>query len=980
MTDMTVMTVVTETLGTVMTDALGGDRLPTTTPDVSIVVIVYNDAERLSRAVDSVLGQTLHNLEVLIVDDASTDRSFAVAEALSARDPDRVRAIRLDHNSGGCSRPRNVGIDAARGTYVMFLDSDDTLDRHACKNMLSTAEETGADLVSGMCVRVHVQNSGQKITRWYPNLYREHAVLESLNELPDLLYDTLSTNKCYRREFLDENDLRFPEGFHYEDLLFSAQAYIAAERIALIPFTVYNWYVYETAQAKSISNRRDEIGNFVDRVRIHELIDRRLAEDLPADQARALKTHKDKKFIRHDLVLYLWGLPFQDEVYRAEFLGLARGYLETLDPIAFTDNSAIPAIAAYLIMRGDHERLPAALDTVSNRSKLAAPLHREGERVYWCAEHLDDPLGRRVLDVTDTLPWTKPLHQTWLGNRLTSFASAGSVLSMSGEIHNVLGRVPAGAALGATLEFRARHKKLARTTVRVPVPQPRHEGDRITWSARFDLAEAVHPIGLIDPVWDVRLRLRIGNDTTTTRLYATSLPEHTVSIPIRPWLSRLAGDRVMPHLTPKGHLAFALVGEGRLARRGNELLVRSARSPLGQKAIATVRGQMKKTEARRKSMFELSRRALSQLPVRKGSIVFESHLGRQYSDNPKYIYEELRRSGIPMEAIWSHAGDERGFPTDAKLVRRGSWAYYRALAQAEFWIDNQGFPRDAVKNKGTTYIQTWHGSALKRMGFDMPSVKQSGAEDRDRLQASVDRFDHFVVRSEHDVRTLVQAYRLKAEVLRVGYPRNDALVDPVRTAPELIRLRTELGISPDEERRILLYAPTFRQGPAGSILPFVFPFDVEEFAKRLGDRFILLMRTHYLDHVKVPSSSAGTVIDASRVHDTTPLLLIADALITDYSSLMFDYALLKRPMVFFTHDYDAYTSQSRGVYFDLAENAPGPLVGDQKQLFAVLDDLDGMHKTYAEALGHFAAKFGEYDKGTAAKAIVQRFFTPGGSA
>ena len=352
----------------------------TTTPDVSIVVIVYNDAERLPRAVDSVLGQTLHNLEVLIVDDASTDGSFAVAEALAARHSDRVRAIRLDHNSGGCSRPRNVGIDAARGTYVMFLDSDDTLERHACKNILETAEETGADLVSGMCVRVHMSNRGPKITKWYPNLYREHAVHDSLGELPDLLYDTLSTNKCYLRTFLDENSLRFPEGFHYEDLLFSAQAYIAAERIALIPFTVYNWYVDERAETKSISNRRDEIGNFVDRVRIHEMIDLRLAECLPADQARALKTHKDKKFIRHDLVLYLWGLPFQDETYRNEFHRLARGYLETLDPIAFTDCSPIPAIAAYLLLRGDHENLPAALDTLLNRNKLAAPLHREGGR------------------------------------------------------------------------------------------------------------------------------------------------------------------------------------------------------------------------------------------------------------------------------------------------------------------------------------------------------------------------------------------------------------------------------------------------------------------------------------------------------------------------------------------------------------------------------------------------------------------------
>ena len=951
----------------------------TTAPDVSIVVIVYNDADRLPRAVDSVLGQTLDNLEVLIVDDASTDGSHDVARAIAERHPDKVRAIRLEQNSGGCSAPRNVGIDAARGTYVMFLDSDDTLDRHACKNLLTAAEETGADLVSGMCVRVHVDRGG-KLTRWYPNLYREHVVYNSLIEQPDLLYDTLSTNKCYRREFLDENGLRFPEGLHYEDLLFSTQAYLAADRIALVPYTVYNWFVLERADEKSISNRRDEIRNFVDRIRIHERIDHQLAERLDPEQAAELKAHKDKKFVRHDLVLYLWGLPFQDEAYTREFLEIAQGYLATLDPTAFTDSNPIPAIAAYLILRGDTENLPAALDNVLNRNKLVGPLHREGDRVYWCARHLDDPLGRQVLDVTDTVPWFKPLFQSWLGNRLTSFAVAGSVLTMAGEVGNPLGRIEPGSAISATLEFRARRKQLARTAVRVPVDTLRHEGDHISWSVRFDLADAVHPIGVVDPQWDVRLQLRVDGELTSTRLYATSLPEDTVPIPIRPRLSRLAGDHVVPHLTSKGHLAFRVVSEGELARKGTELLTRSAHSALGRKAIGSVLDQIKQTKARRKNLVEVGKRALSRLPVRKGTVVFESHLGKQYSDNPKYIYEELRRAGIPIEATWSYSGSKRGFPADATLVKRGSWAYYRALAQAEFWIDNQGFPRDAVKNKGTTYIQTWHGSALKRMGFDMPSVKQSGAGEQRSLQNAVDRFDHFVVRSEHDVRTLVRAYRLRTNVLRVGYPRNDALVDPALIADELVSLRKELGLAPDDSRRVLLYAPTFRQNEHGGILPFTPPFDPEEFARRFGDRYVLLMRTHYLNMINIPPSLAGTVINASAIHDTTPLLVLADALITDYSSLMFDYALLNRPMVFFTYDYEDYTAQSRGVYFDLAENAPGPLVHDEAELFDALADLDATHARHAHDLRCFVERFGEYDNGTAAKAIVERFFTPGGTA
>src|SRR5882757_2740620 len=159
-------------------------EVPGRTPDISVVVIVYNDAERLPTAVRSVLAQTLRNVEVVIADDCSTDGSYEVATSLAAAGPRRVRAIRLPHNSGGCGEPRNQGIAVARGRYVMFLDSDDVLDRHACRNMLEAAERTGADLVSGKCVRVHVDNRNGKRVDWYPWLYRGTRTLEGSEGLP----------------------------------------------------------------------------------------------------------------------------------------------------------------------------------------------------------------------------------------------------------------------------------------------------------------------------------------------------------------------------------------------------------------------------------------------------------------------------------------------------------------------------------------------------------------------------------------------------------------------------------------------------------------------------------------------------------------------------------------------------------------------------------------------------------------------------
>ena len=151
--------------------------------------------------------------------------------------------------------------------------------------------------------------------------------------------------------------------------------------------------------------------------------------------------------------------------------------------------------------------------------------------------------------------------------------------------------------------------------------------------------------------------------------------------------------------------------------------------------------------------------------------------GQAVLRQPQDIYEELRRSGAPYTAIWSYAKNPAGFPKDARLVRRGSWHYYLALARAGFWVDNQGFPRDIVKRPQTTYIQTWHGSAYKRMGFDEPQVKRSTKAQRARFQRTVDRYDAFLIRSEHDARTLAKGLGVRAELIRSGYPRNDALVN-----------------------------------------------------------------------------------------------------------------------------------------------------------------------------------------------------------
>jgi CDP-glycerol glycerophosphotransferase len=959
-------------------------------PDVSVVVIVYNDAARLPAAVDSVLGQTLRNLEVIIVDDCSTDATPKVAARL-AQHP-KVRLVRLERNSGGCSLPRNVGIDRARGRYVVFLDSDDTLDMHACLNLVAAAEEYDADLVSGVCVRVHHNRSGLTDTvPWWPEMYAERRVLDGVSQMPDLLRDTLSTNKCYRRSFLDANGLRFPVGFHYEDLLFSAKAYLAAGRIALIPQTVYHWNVVVRAAQKSISNRRDEISNVRDRIAIHRMIDEALAAWLAAGGDAEVKIAKDAKFIEHDLVLYLRDLPYQDPQYVAEFTAMLRDYLRGLRPEAYARCPHRTAVAgAYLLLEGDWDNLVTVCEHLLDRdresakrlerTRITSDLVERDNRVYWCGAHLDTDAGRAALDVTE-LGWSRAAFgRLNPASRLTGLrALGGGRVRIEGETVNPLGRIPRDAELSASVEFRPVARAVRK--YRVAAAEATHGGDRIRWAVEADLAGTVRPVGVVDQVWELRLRLTAGAlGSAESKVTALRLPGTggaPLTVPARPLLTRAVGDEWIAGINHRGAFVFTLAARNPVARAVTAPFTQAGTGPRAARALRVAQRLYRRAQILNDPRIkrEVYARLLSRLPLRRGSVVFESHLGGSYSDSPKYIYEALQRSGYRGKVYWSYAKSSAGFPKDATLVKRNSWPYLRALARAEFWVDNQGFPQWIGKRRGTTYIQTWHGTALKKMGVNTPQVRAMLAADRARLARAVGRFDHFLIRSEYDLRTLVEAFELRAQPLRAGYPRNDALLAPDRAEhAERLRGRLDLAGPVADGRKVLLYAPTFRDSTG----PFEPGFDLDEFARRFGDRILLLVRAHYLNSVQVPRESAGAVRDVSTYPDVTELMLVADGLLTDYSSVMFDYALLDRPLLFFAPDAESY-GRERGTYFDLAQRAPGPFTTDQDSLFAAVEEFasarDAAADAYAEARKRFAHDFGEYDTGTAAEQVVARFFS-----
>ncbi|MEV4441554.1 CDP-glycerol glycerophosphotransferase family protein [Streptomyces sp. NPDC049577] len=363
------------------------------------------------------------------------------------------------------------------------------------------------------------------------------------------------------------------------------------------------------------------------------------------------------------------------------------------------------------------------------------------------------------------------------------------------------------------------------------------------------------------------------------------------------------------------------------------------------------------------------------LPIDDHLVVFEALEGRGYADSPRAVHEELLRRGLPLRAVWSCTGDRSSYPPGTELVERGSWEYARTIARARYWVDSHGFPRPYAKRPGTRYLQTWHGQALKHMGFDVPELRLATPERRAAHQEMIARWDALICPSEEFERTFVRANRYTGELLRTGLPRNDVLVrwnDPEqrdRAAATRERLQIPDG------RKVLLYAPTFRDGERGSGASL--RADLPALVRAAGEEWTIVVRPHYYERFTVARELGHAVRDGRPFADLNDLLLASDALLTDYSSVMFDYTNLGRPVLLYADDYEEYRTAVRGTYYDLAEIAPGPVLTTTGELVAALRDLDAVREEWAGPYARFQARFNPYETGRSAKAVVDLFFEGG---
>lgn len=366
------------------------------------------------------------------------------------------------------------------------------------------------------------------------------------------------------------------------------------------------------------------------------------------------------------------------------------------------------------------------------------------------------------------------------------------------------------------------------------------------------------------------------------------------------------------------------------------------------------------------------------LPINKRAIVFQSFHGKSYSCNPRAIYEEMIQSeGDKYKYIWvlNNRRQEITSNKNTIIVKPGSLMYFYHLARSKYFINNGNFPDVYTKKKGTYHIQTWHGTPLKKLGFDIspnsPSYKENTSND---LMKRNSRWDLAISPNTFTSEVYKSAFKYKNKIIESGYPRNDIFYQ--ENNKKIIDIKSKLGIK--SNKKVILYAPTWRDYDFHNnkqTEPFQFKFDIERFIENFGDEYVLLIRLHYRDALRAQISKyEGLVINVSNYDDIKYLYLISDILITDYSSVMFDFANSNKPIIFFAYDIVRYSSDLRGFYFNFRENAPGPIVTTEQELFKAIHNIKQIEFLYKDIYDQFKNKYCNFDNGNSSKLVIEEVF------
>lgn len=384
--------------------------------------------------------------------------------------------------------------------------------------------------------------------------------------------------------------------------------------------------------------------------------------------------------------------------------------------------------------------------------------------------------------------------------------------------------------------------------------------------------------------------------------------------------------------------------------------------------ICTSRAKMKRY---------LYEKVFSKMKMLDHTVIFESFFGKSYSDSPKYIFEYLNEN-YPgkYKYIWVNAGKKLNLPFAAKQIKRFSFRYFFYMARAGYIVFNGRQPQYFIKRKGNVFLETWHGTPLKKLVFDMEDVTTASPLYKEQFYIQTRSWDYLVAPNQFSEDIFRHAFMYDGKMLETGYPRNDILYRDDRDKL-MAEIKEELKIPQD--KKVILYAPTWRDDEfyGHAQYKFSLKLDLDQMKQALGDEYVVILRTHYFiaDFLDL-TAYEGFAWNLSKYDDIARLYLISDILITDYSSVFFDYANLRRPMLFFTYDLEKYRSVLRGFYMDVEEELPGPMLFDTDEIIRAVQNIEEIQEKYKEKYDRFCEKYCAWEDGHATEKVVNEVFHP----
>ncbi len=362
-------------------------------------------------------------------------------------------------------------------------------------------------------------------------------------------------------------------------------------------------------------------------------------------------------------------------------------------------------------------------------------------------------------------------------------------------------------------------------------------------------------------------------------------------------------------------------------------------------------------------------------------IFFESFYGNSYSCSPKAIYEYVLNDERfkDYKFVWAFKNiNKYTFDERTILVKSNSRKYYKYLSKSKYWVVNLLINTGVKKKKNQVYVQCWHGTPLKKLRYDIEkdNVLNSISEVRKRNDLDAIKFDYFISPSKFCTEKFTSAFNLKKLnneniFIEKGYPRNDYLFNYKKSDIKKIKKKLNIPLN----KKVILYAPTFRDNQVNENgYTYNVELDFNKLKNEFSEEYVILFRAHYFIANKFDFKKYNNfVYDVSKYEDINELYIISDILITDYSSVFFDFANLKKPILFYMYDYNNYKNNLRDFYIDLKE-LPGPILKKENTLIKEIKNIDNYSKKYKEKYEKFNKKYNYLDDGNATKRVVEEIF------